>query len=157
MFKIIGADQREYGPVNEEQLRDWIRDKRATPRTLACKSGTNEWKPLNQWPEFSFEGRDDILKSPIKPAGVMPRGGYMNNGLAVAGLVLSICGLLCCGGPVLSALGLIFGLIGLSEIDRNPMVYRGRGIALAAIIIALIGFAQFAFAIGVGALRFIAH
>jgi len=53
MFKIIGADQKPYGPVAEDQLRQWISEGRADGRTLAQAEGSTDWKPLASFPEFA--------------------------------------------------------------------------------------------------------
>jgi hypothetical protein len=46
MYKIIGADGREYGPVTADQLRNWIAEGRATAQTRAQAEGSAQWKPL---------------------------------------------------------------------------------------------------------------
>lgn len=53
MYRIIGGDGREYGPVSAEQIRQWVRENRANADTRACVEGTNEWKPLRAFPEFA--------------------------------------------------------------------------------------------------------
>ena len=53
MFKIIGADQKPYGPVAEDQLRQWISEGRADGQTLAQAEGSTDWKPLASFPEFA--------------------------------------------------------------------------------------------------------
>ena len=53
MFTSIGADQKHYGPVSEEEIRQWIRDGRADGRTLASREGTTDWKSLATFPEFA--------------------------------------------------------------------------------------------------------
>lgn len=52
MYKIIGGDQKEYGPVSFEQLTQWIRDNRANAQTLVQKEG-GPWLPLGSLPEFT--------------------------------------------------------------------------------------------------------
>ena len=52
MYSIIGGDQREYGPVTAEEIRQWIADRRANGRTLAKAEG-GPWKPLSTFPEFA--------------------------------------------------------------------------------------------------------
>ena len=39
MYRIIGADGREYGPIPAEQLRQWIREGRADAQTRARAEG----------------------------------------------------------------------------------------------------------------------
>jgi len=53
MFKIIGADQKEYGPISAEQLRQWIREGRANAQTMVQVEGAAGWKPLSTYPEFA--------------------------------------------------------------------------------------------------------
>ena len=52
MFTIIGADQKQYGPVSADEVRQWIKDGRADARTLARAEGSDEWKPLSAFAEF---------------------------------------------------------------------------------------------------------
>jgi hypothetical protein len=54
MFKIIGADQKEYGPISEDQIRQWIAEGRVNGQTQVCAEGTQDWKPLSAFPEFGF-------------------------------------------------------------------------------------------------------
>ncbi|MCZ7636450.1 MAG: DUF4339 domain-containing protein [Verrucomicrobia bacterium] len=39
MFKMIGGDGREYGPVTADQLREWILDHRANGQTMVLAEG----------------------------------------------------------------------------------------------------------------------
>lgn len=54
MYKIIGADQKEYGPISAEQIRQWIAEGRVNGQTQVCAEGTQDWKPLAAFPEFGF-------------------------------------------------------------------------------------------------------
>ena len=53
MYKIIGADQKEYGPVSAEQLRQWIAEGRVNAQTQIQAEGSPEWKPLGTYSEFA--------------------------------------------------------------------------------------------------------
>jgi hypothetical protein len=53
MYKIIGADQKEYGPVTAEQLRQWLAEGRVNSLTQVRAEGTTEWKALGSIPEFA--------------------------------------------------------------------------------------------------------
>lgn len=68
MYKIIGANQVEYGPVSAEQLRQWIAEGRVNAQTAAQAVGETTWKPLASFPEFasSFPGQS------VPPAGATP-------------------------------------------------------------------------------------
>jgi hypothetical protein len=52
MFKIIGSDHKEYGPVSADQINAWILEGRANGQTLVQAEGTNEWKELETFAEF---------------------------------------------------------------------------------------------------------
>ena len=54
MYKIIGADGNEYGPVSIEQVRRWIAEGRADAQTKVRIEG-GEWKPLPTFTEFVAE------------------------------------------------------------------------------------------------------
>jgi len=53
MYKIIGGDQKEYGPVSGEQMRQWIAEGRAGAQTKAQAEGSADWQPLSAFPEFN--------------------------------------------------------------------------------------------------------
>ncbi len=53
MYKIIGADGKEYGPVNADQIRQWIAEGRVNAQTKAQAEGSAEWTPLGEFPEFN--------------------------------------------------------------------------------------------------------
>jgi len=53
MYRIIGGDQKEYGPVTAEELRRWIAEGRANAQTQVLGEGAAEWKPLSAFLEFA--------------------------------------------------------------------------------------------------------
>jgi len=53
MYKIIGADQKEYGPVPADQVRKWIAEGRANAQTKARAEGGDDWKSLSDFTEFA--------------------------------------------------------------------------------------------------------
>lgn len=69
MFKIIGADGKEYGPVTSDQVRQWIREGRANAQTRVLPEGATDWTALGDFPEF-----DDVLGR--KPETIPPVGAY---------------------------------------------------------------------------------
>jgi len=62
MYRIIGADGREYGPAGTDQLRQWIAEGRADPRTRVKAEGSPRWVALDSLAEFS-----DIFPHPVAP------------------------------------------------------------------------------------------
>ncbi|MEI8063945.1 MAG: DUF4339 domain-containing protein [Verrucomicrobiota bacterium] len=53
MYKIIGGDGREYGPVSADQLRQWITEGRASAQTQILPEGATTWQSLGSLPEFA--------------------------------------------------------------------------------------------------------
>ena len=142
MYKIIGADGREYGPVSAEQLRQWIAEGRANAQTLTQAAGSADWKPLGSLPEFSQAAPPATLgvSSPTPPLRRAP--SPTTNGMAVAGLIFGLLGLtggwFCCG-PLFSILGVVFSSVGLSQIKRNPSQETGKGLAMTGLVLSILG------------------
>ena len=65
MYKIVGVDGQQYGPVSAEEIRRWIADKRANAQTLVQMEGAQEWKPLISFSEFASELKS--VPPPIAP------------------------------------------------------------------------------------------
>jgi len=137
MYKILGADGREYGPATAGQLRQWLAEGRVNAQTPTLAPGAPEWKPLGALPEFAghFAPPFPPVIGPLKPgtstAGQWPR----TNSFATAGLIFGILSLTCCCGCPFNIFGLVFSLIGLSQINRHPELYEGRGLAIAGLIV----------------------
>jgi hypothetical protein len=53
MYKIIGADGKEYGPITADQLRQWLAEGRANSQTRVLPEGATEWKTVAELPEFA--------------------------------------------------------------------------------------------------------
>jgi hypothetical protein len=137
MYRIVGADGREYGPATAGQLLQWIAEGRADAQTPTLAPGATEWKPLSALPEFA-----GCFAPPIPPPIGPPRSGISTagqlpktNSFATAGLIFGILSLTCCCCCPFNILGLVFSLIGLSQINRHPELYEGRGLAIAGLIL----------------------
>jgi hypothetical protein len=70
MYRIVGADGREYGPISADQLRQWIAEGRANAQTKVLLEGTTEWKSLGEFPEFFPSGAP--AAAPISPGTIPP-------------------------------------------------------------------------------------
>jgi len=53
MFKVIGGDQKEYGPVTAQEILRWIAEGRLNRQSRIMAEGTTEWKNLEDFPEFA--------------------------------------------------------------------------------------------------------
>ena len=139
MYRIIGVDGQQYGPVTAEQLRRWIAENRVNAQTLAQADGTPDWKPLIAFAEFGAD-----LKSPPRfaapPASLadprastkIPAGVFaillgslgihkFILGYTGAGLIMLLVSLLSCFilAPIMHLIGVIEGIIYLTKSDPD--------------------------------------
>jgi len=140
MYKLLGADQKEYGPVTSDQLRSWIAQGRANAQSKLQPVGSTDWKPLTDFPEFAEALRQVALSrssSPVPGAGLSSAAGSpKTSGVAVASLVLGFLGLITCGLTAL--IGVVLGFIALSRIKNSNGQIGGRGIALTGTIVSAV-------------------
>jgi len=140
MYRIIGADGREYGPITTDQLRGWIAEGRANAQTIALAEGAAQWKPLIEYLEFA-----PVLARMAPPA---PAPGPISitppprtNSMAMTGMVMGIlsitCGMCCCYGMPFNVLGIIFSLVALAQIRNDPQSQQGRSLAIAGLVLSL--------------------
>jgi hypothetical protein len=139
IYKIIGEDGREYGPATAGQVRQWIAEGRAEHRTPIFVDGAKDWNFVGLLPEFANDFSASGMPPPIAPpARETSDAGRMakTNSYALWGMIFGILSLACCccGFPF-GILGLVFSLIGLSQINANPQLHEGRGMAIAGLIL----------------------
>jgi len=143
MYKIIGADGREYGPVTVEQIQQWIREGRANAQTKAQAEGSTEWKALSSFPELlgDMAGLKVPPTAPVTGAGTLSLLAPKTNGMAIAGLVMGIFSLIQCCSFIFGTLGVIFSSVGLSQINKQPAEFTGKGMAVAGLVMSIVGLA----------------
>lgn len=167
MYKIIGADGREYGPVSADTLRQWISEGRANAETRVLLENATEWKKLGEVAEFyppvSPPSPKPISPGPAAPGPIAPLpSAPRTSPLAVTGLVLGIISItfgLCCYGFPFNVAGAICSAIALSRIRQNPQRESGEGIAIAGLVLSLLsivfGALMLAFYFSFGSWRFL--
>jgi hypothetical protein len=143
MYKIIGADGREYGPVTAEQLRQWIAEGRANAQSKVQIEGSSDWRPLSASPEFVHLSASSLPPvSPIAPLEILGRNPARTNGLAVAGFIIGLLALVfgwsCCA-PLFATLGIVLSCVGISQINKNPTEQTGKGLAVAGLVLSILG------------------
>jgi hypothetical protein len=123
MYKIIGADGKEYGPISAEQLRQWVAEGRVNTATKVQTEGSAEWKQLVDFPEFAASPGE---RPPIQPAPGridsspdqstnMRKPGKLQ-AIAVMTLVMGILNILCgvywlFAGLMMFLVGIVFTII----------------------------------------------
>ena len=141
MYKIIGADGREYGPATADQLREWIAEGRVNAQTRALAEGSAQWKPLLEFIEFA-----PLLAATVPPLSapgtISITPVSRTNPMALTSMVMGIlsitCGLCCCYGMPFNLLGIIFSLVALSQIRGNPQAEQGRPLAIAGLVLSVL-------------------
>jgi hypothetical protein len=143
MYRIIGADGREYGPVAADRIGEWIAEGRVNAQTKALVEGTAVWKPLVEYLEFAPLLARMALPLPA-PGPISIPQTPRTNALAVAGLVMGIlsmtCGICCCHGLPFNVLGIVFSLVALGQIKNDPLSQQGRPLAIAGLALSLLSF-----------------
>jgi hypothetical protein len=139
MYTIIGNDQRVYGPVTADELRQWIAEGRANGQSQAQLNGEMTWRALAAFPEFAaaLSTATTARSVPVYESGAPYRLPKKSNGLAVAGFVLSLVSVPCCCVWVFSIVGLVLSIAGLVR-SRHDVLRPGKGLAVAGIIISII-------------------
>lgn len=64
MFTILGADGKEYGPVAEAKIKEWIIGGRANLQTKARRAEETEWRTLGDFPEFGAQPPPGLQPAP---------------------------------------------------------------------------------------------
>lgn len=135
MFKIIGGDGKEYGPVAAETIRDWLRQGRADGNTRVLPEGATDWVELRAVPEFHADlaaERPPQVRPPTPPAAHVALTPGPRSGLATTSLVLGILGWLTLG--VTALVGLVLGIVALVRINNSQGRLGGKGVATAGIV-----------------------
>ncbi len=155
MYKIRGADGKEYGPANTEQMRAWLAESRINGNTLVQVEGTATWQPLSSLPEFA----DTAGTAPAPAAAPVAASSAPVDTRAVAlgkvqgpAIALLVVGILC---VLLSLVGLVMNVVGAGhrtmtstgspEIDRILQVSQSGalGVVQGLIGMAVSGFLVF--------------
>ena len=122
MYKIIGADGKEYGPITAEQLRQWIAEGRANAQSKIRLEGTTEWKPLSEYPEFaaSATGAPGVLGAPPTMMAGVPSAAAADliRGPATGLIVVAILGFLAQVLTLIWQLG--FSAFAASQMAQQP-------------------------------------
>ena len=52
-YYIIGGDGKTYGPKPDREIREWIREGRLNATSNIATEGSEDWRPLSEFPEFA--------------------------------------------------------------------------------------------------------
>ena len=140
MYKILGADNREYGPITAEQIRQWTQQGRVNANTLVQVAGASEWRRLSAIPELAdtanlppvigmsssdLEMREHASKKIAAGICAILIGSLGIHkfilGYTTAGAIMLLVTVLTCGigGIAMWVIGLVEGIVYLCKSDRE--------------------------------------
>ena len=88
-------------------------------------------------PQNKSTFKSEFKKGAKRIIGNAGTSGASMNGFALAGFICSIVGLILFG-LILGVVAIILSAIGLSKINKDPLGWNGRGLAIAGIIIGIL-------------------
>lgn len=141
IYKIIGADGKEYGPATAEQIRQWIVERRIERQTPIFADGAKDWIFIGLLPEFAggfATTATPPLITPLSRSATTAGRMAKTNSYAQAGIIFGILSVPCCCCFPFGILGLVFSLVGLAQINANPALQEGRGLAIAGLILSIL-------------------
>jgi competence protein ComGC len=137
MYKIIGADGKDYGPATLDQVKRWVAEGRVNPQTQVLSPEVGDWRTASDVPELQ-----EALKQRAATLGGTASAGMDANapsgtpkkGLAITSLILGLLSVVCflfiTGLPAI-----ICGHIAYSRARRDPTRYSGAGMAIAGLVL----------------------
>ncbi|MGD0251093.1 MAG: GYF domain-containing protein [Verrucomicrobiota bacterium] len=128
MYKVLGSDGNEYGPVSAEQVKKWIVENRVEKKTPVIPEGGVDWVFLGSLPEFAAAFMTPSSGPPPIPpsAGASKSAAGFNkvipykNARALVAYYLGVFSVIPPFGALLGIPALILGISGLRFQRRNP-------------------------------------
>jgi len=140
MYRVVGIDGKQYGPITAEQVRRWLTENRVNSQTLHSSKEPrigNHWL-LSPSSQLIFQNCAPDGRAP--PAGLRGSSGWKQNRCGHlrdtawvirdpqihprytgAGLIMLLVTLLTCfiASPIMHLIGLIEGIIYLTKSDAD--------------------------------------
>ncbi len=155
-YVLMGGDGKEYGPVDADQVREWIWQERLEKKSPVMVEGSRDWVFLESLPEFT-----DAWVPPM--IGMLPKealgakGGGLNaiipyrNPKALTSYYFGVFSVIPVLGILLGLIAFVLGILGLRYRSQRP----GTGGAVHAWIGILAGGFFAALWLGLSALIFV--
>lgn len=137
MYKIIGADQKEYGPISADQIRQWISEGRINSNTRMQAEGTGVWKRAGEFTEFT--AALTVTPAPLHaaPISMPPATAPVKSSLmAIWAMITGILSLITCCW-LLGPIPIVLGCVALAQIKKDPG-QTGAGFAITGIVLGVV-------------------
>ena len=108
MYKILGSDGKEYGPVSAKQVKHWIVENRVDQKTPVFPDGAEDWVFLESLPEFK------AVFVPPPLGGIRSEGGGGLNAVIPYKNVRALVAYYFAVFSVIPILGMPLGFIGMA-------------------------------------------
>ena len=120
MYRIIGGDGQEYGPISADQIRQWIAEGRLSAQSQIREESSAGWQELGSLP--------DPPRAPAPPGATPYAGGAFDSagaksrvsGPAIGLLVTGIISLLMSAGSLVMHLTVVLGFRATSALPPAP-------------------------------------
>jgi hypothetical protein len=132
MYKILGADGKEYGPLSAEQVKKWIAENRVEPKTPVFPEDARDWVFLMSLPEFADAFAPPpapvVVAPPVLAGKEPPKSGWLikiipyKNPQALAAYYLGVFAVIPFLGVLLGIAALALGVGGLRRRKEEPEV-----------------------------------
>jgi uncharacterized membrane protein len=140
--KLMTAEIAIITPITEIQPGNLIASTSIEPIFTGVMKQNEHSNTIKRLVESGALHQDTIVKDNQMQAGqneVHPADNRKVEKYGLSGFILSILGLFPLVGIPFAILGLVFGIKSLRKIHRNPTLYKGKGFAIASIILGVLG------------------
>ncbi len=128
MYKVLGSDGNEYGPVSAEQVKKWIAENRVEEKTPVMPDDRVDWVFPGSRPEFAEASAPTASgPPPILPSAKASKSADglntiipYKNSRALAAYYLGVFSLVPPIGALLGIPALVLGISGLCFRSWNP-------------------------------------
>lgn len=140
MYRIIGDDGKEYGPVTVEQIKQWVAEGRANAQTRVLAEGAVEWRTLAELPELDASFPFAPVTAPTVVAGAVPPADQVRGPatwLMVTAILGFVVNLIAIFWNALSAAGMGIGPSGRSpnpELEQFVTMFSGTAGVVSGIV-----------------------
>lgn len=115
MYKIIGADGKEYGPISADVVKKWIAEGRANAQTKVLPDGATEWVTVAQIPELNSTIPTIAPAAPVyAPTASSSGGADLVSGPAIGLIVTAALGF------VATVIGVVWNIVGAGMGMNQP-------------------------------------
>lgn len=120
MYKILGSDGNEYGPVSAKQVKHWIAENRVDQKTPVFTDGAADWVFLESLPEFK------AVFAPPPLGGMRSESSGLNaviphkNVRALGACYFAVFSIVPIFGMPLGFMGMVLGILGLRFQRLHP-------------------------------------